>query len=522
MKKRVLPIILATMMIMQGTVPAFAELEEELIDADITESDLFTGEIIPEEENTLNEAEEGFSISEVDEIAQDESLIPEEEEPFAEESELSDNEDIAAVEITDEDVFEEAITEGVDKPEGEYIQEDELSSGGVEQVGKIIDSGICGDHLQWELEFSFSDDGTVGTGTLIISGKGEMYNWNSFKEVPWGNYSVNKITFQPGATSIGDFAFSDTFVSDVTIPDTVKRIGKYAFMYCSRLKTVTIPNSVTSLGEGAFSSSGITSITLPESITSVEDGLFSFCGNLSSVTIPKSVTKIGESAFKDCESLSDIYYGSTEKKWNAIDIEKNGNDCLLKESTTIHYTKEEEDRPDQIFFSDVTDPSLFYFEPVYWAVDKGITTGFKDNTFRPNNNCNRATVITFLWRLAGKPDSGITSAFSDMPADQEFARAITWASQTGLATGYNDGSIRPWATCNRVAIVTFIWRYAGRPEPNSIADFSDMTDNADFNKAISWAAENGITTGYKDGTFRPWNQCSRLAVVSFLYRYANL
>ena len=173
-------------------------------------------------------------------------------------------------------------------------------------------------------------------------------------------------------------------------------------------------------------------------------------------------------------------------------------------------------------FKDVTDPTAFFYDPIYWAVDNGITTGYKDNTFRPYNNCNRAAVVTFLWRLAGKPDMGITNAFKDMTGNDDFDRAITWAASKRIATGYNDGTFRPWETCHRAAIVTFLWRFAGRPEPNAMASFPDMTGNDAFNKAISWAAEKGITTGYNDGTFRPWNQCSRLAVVSFLYRYANL
>lgn len=173
-------------------------------------------------------------------------------------------------------------------------------------------------------------------------------------------------------------------------------------------------------------------------------------------------------------------------------------------------------------FSDVTDPAQFYFDPIYWAVDNGITTGYSDNTFRPNNLCHRAAVVTFLWRLAGEPDEGISTAFSDMTGNDDFDRAITWASNHGITTGYDDGTFRPYNPCHRAAIVTFIWRYAGKPEPSSAAGFSDMTKNVEFDKAIVWATENNITTGYNDGTFRPYNSCLRLAVVTFLYRYAHL
>ena len=54
----------------------------------------------------------------------------------------------------------------------------------------------------------------------------------------------------------------------------------------------------------------------------------------------------------------------------------------------------------RIGFSDITDASTFYYEPVCWAVDLGSTTGWADGTFRPWNICSHASVVTFLWRMA--------------------------------------------------------------------------------------------------------------------------
>ncbi|MBQ1514891.1 MAG: S-layer homology domain-containing protein, partial [Lachnospiraceae bacterium] len=172
-------------------------------------------------------------------------------------------------------------------------------------------------------------------------------------------------------------------------------------------------------------------------------------------------------------------------------------------------------------FRDVTDPEQFYFDPVYWAADEGITTGWSDNTFRPMNNCNRASVVTFLWRMAGRPEPSQMASFTDMTGNTEFDKAISWAAENGITTGWSDGTFRPWNTCNRASIVTFLWRFAGRPEPEGENTFSDKTGDPEFDLAIAWAAGNGITTGWSDGTFRPWNTCNRLAVVSFLYRYAH-
>ncbi|MBQ3401532.1 MAG: S-layer homology domain-containing protein, partial [Lachnospiraceae bacterium] len=120
-----------------------------------------------------------------------------------------------------------------------------------------------------------------------------------------------------------------------------------------------------------------------------------------------------------------------------------------------------------------------------------------------------------------RPEPSQMASFTDMTGNTEFDKAISWAAENGITTGWSDGTFRPWNTCNRASIVTFLWRFAGRPEPEGENTFSDKTGDPEFDLAIAWAAGNGITTGWSDGTFRPWNTCNRLAVVSFLYRYAH-
>ena len=185
----------------------------------------------------------------------------------------------------------------------------------------------------------------------------------------------------------------------------------------------------------------------------------------------------------------------------------------------------EPDTPSDVtMFSDVTDSSTFFYEPVYWAADNGITTGWADNTFRPWNSCNRAAVVTFLWRMAGRPEPDSIASFTDMPEDtarnKDFRKAISWAVEQGITTGWSDNTFRPWQTCNRAAIMTFIWRYAGKPGASK-SKFKDPTGNADFDTAIAWASEKGIANGYSDGTFGPWKDCNRAAIAAFLYRYGK-
>ncbi len=113
-------------------------------------------------------------------------------------------------------------------------------------------------------------------------------------------------------TSIGRAFEGCSYLTSVTIPNSVTSIGNYAFSGCSRLTSVTIPNSVTSIGEGAFyGCSGLTSVTIPNSVTSIGEGAFRGCSGLTSVTIPNSVTSIGGSVFWECSGLTSVTIGNS-------------------------------------------------------------------------------------------------------------------------------------------------------------------------------------------------------------------
>jgi len=161
-----------------------------------------------------------------------------------------------------------------------------------------------------------------------------------------------------------------------------------------------------------------------------------------------------------------------------------------------------------------------FYDSILWAVEQKITTGYSDGTFRPDATCTRGHVVTFLWRAAGSPKPvNLNNTFTDVSEDSPFYFAILWASEKGITTGYPDGTFRPSASCTRAHVVTFLWRYEGRPESNGDVSLTDLAGlNSDFTAAIKWAATNGITTGYSDGTFRPHAVCTRAHVVTFINR----
>ena len=171
---------------------------------------------------------------------------------------------------------------------------------------------------------------------------------------------------------------------------------------------------------------------------------------------------------------------------------------------------------DPFRFDDMKDDKQFYFEPVYWAVEKGVTKGTSEKLFSPNDSCTRAQVVTFLWRAAGEPEPAETvNPFQDA----YYSKAVLWAVEKGITKGTSADAFSPEATCTRAQIVTFLYRSAGSPELAKKEDpFKDVAEGEYYADAVAWAVENGITTGKSPETFAPEATCTRAEVVTFLYR----
>ena len=176
-------------------------------------------------------------------------------------------------------------------------------------------------------------------------------------------------------------------------------------------------------------------------------------------------------------------------------------------------------------FIDVKTTDYFY-NSVKWAVGKNITNGTSSTTFSPYKSCTRAEIVTFLWRAAGSPEPTTTrNPFRDVNAvtHSSYYKAILWASQKGIAAGTSTTTFSPDQVCTRAQIVTFLYRYAGKPSGYYSNPFKDVgaTSEASYYNAILWASGKGITTGSSPTTFSPYASCNRAEAVTFLYRYTN-
>ncbi len=164
----------------------------------------------------------------------------------------------------------------------------------------------------------------------------------------------------------------------------------------------------------------------------------------------------------------------------------------------------------------------YFFDAVQWAVQSDITQGMTERTFAPEGACTRAQAVTFLWRAAGKPVPGSqTMPFTDVAPDAYYHDAVLWAVEQGIAMGTSADTFGPDLVCSRAHIVTFLWRMSGKPETAQTASFADVTADAYYAPAVLWAVNRGITTGTGNETFSPDSTCTRAQIVTFLYRNAT-
>ena len=171
-------------------------------------------------------------------------------------------------------------------------------------------------------------------------------------------------------------------------------------------------------------------------------------------------------------------------------------------------------------FTDVT--AGVYHDAIMWAYKSKITTGVTDTTFVPNGSCTRAQIVTFLYRAAGSPEvaENVTNPFTDVSKDSVYYNAIMWAVEKKITTGVTATTFEPNSPCNRAQIVTFLYREAGSPElaKDAANPFSDVSDSSVYYNAILWAVEKKITTGVTGTTFVPNDTCTRAQAVTFLFR----
>ena len=163
--------------------------------------------------------------------------------------------------------------------------------------------------------------------------------------------------------------------------------------------------------------------------------------------------------------------------------------------------------------------SSYFYEAVMWAVENGVTTGISASRFDPDGICTRAQAVTFLWRAAGSPKPETrTMPFTDVPVGSYYYDAVLWAVENGITKGTSNTTFSPNDTCTRAQIVSFLWRSEKTPVASSRNPFTDVKPGAYYLDAVLWVVESGITKGTTAMKFSPDADCTRAQIVTFLWR----
>lgn len=169
-------------------------------------------------------------------------------------------------------------------------------------------------------------------------------------------------------------------------------------------------------------------------------------------------------------------------------------------------------------FTDVPD-GTWYTEAVDWCKENGIMSGTGTTTFAPNTTMSRAMLAAVLYRSAGSPEVDGLADFSDVPANAYYNNAAKWASDHSYISGYGNRVFGSDDPVTREQIVSILWRYEGRPAADA-PDFADEANISGFaESAVDWARANSIVSGVGNNRFDPKGTATRAQVAVILHNY---
>ena len=196
-------------------------------------------------------------------------------------------------------------------------------------VNMSQNTGLAEADIVFNYEYSVPANGTLTDtiswslvdGVLTLTGTGATpdYAYGATNR-PWQDYisDIKKIVVGEGITNIGNTTFKNVVnLEEVSLPSTLKTIGKYGFYNCRKLKTINLPEGLTSLDYQCFHQcASLEEVVIPASVTVIPEYAFYECNNIH-IKLHSGITEIGNYAF--WESYNGVIeFIGTEAQWDAI------------------------------------------------------------------------------------------------------------------------------------------------------------------------------------------------------------
>ena len=370
----------------------------------------------------------------------------------------------------------------------------------------IYDSGSCGEHITWTLDTD---------GVLIVSGYGPMTDYSETNPAPWIKHKdtnpVRTAIFNEGITTIGAYAFDyiwygTPYLTSVSLPSTLVKIGDYAFGANIGLENIKLPNNLNVIGKAAF------------------DG----CWAMKSIRLPVSIQKIERWALDfGYDSSVEIYFEGTEDAFKAV-IDEDYYENLTTEYVVGHYVH----KPATIYYEN-KQPPLPSNQPSDWAkkeVEKAISLGLVpseiQNYYRqPIARLDTVKLVVNLLEIINGTtidnlliERGLfvnTNTFTDTNDNK-----VLSASTLGIINGMKEGEFAPYSTLTRAqaaAIINSIANVQGIATDGYTQNFTDTAKHW-VAPELGWPVANKIIKGVGQNKFDPDGQLTVEQAILLIYR----
>ena len=180
----------------------------------------------------------------------------------------------------------------------------------------------------------------------------------------------------------------------------------------------------------------------------------------------------------------------------------------------------------QVPFRDVN-RTAWYFDSVSFAFANGLFDGTDASTFTPDAPMTRAMLVAVLWRMEGEPTAQKESNFSDVTAGLWYEKAVAWAAENGIVSGYGNGRFGSNDPITREQMAVILMSYAKFKgyDVSATTDLTKFTDSTRISSwataAMQWANARGLVSGTGTNTLAPKGDATRAQVAAILMRFVE-
>lgn len=198
---------------------------------------------------------------------------------------------------------------------------------------------------------------------------------------------------------------------------------------------------------------------------------------------------------------------------------------LVDQNTTSNEVTVTTDPSTQLPFADVTEKDWFYND-VKYVYENGLMNGVGEGLFGPSGTTTRGMIVTILYRLEGEPSAAL-AAFQDVASNQWYAKAVGWAADNGIVTGYSSSQFGPNDKITREQMAAILYRYAAYKgyDVSQRADLSKYEDQGTISSyavdSMAWANGEGLINGIDADTLNPKGSAIRAQVAAILHRFCE-